>query len=67
MKATAVNAEQLARTQGAIPLLVSLLEQQAGGPDTFHIKYLTLQVLQSMLQANPAFTQQVSVLACGRI
>lgn len=54
-----VNAEQLARTNGAIQLITSLLDHRAAsGIDAFHIKYLSLQTIHSMLIANLAYTQQ---------
>lgn len=37
---------------------MTFLDRRAAGVDAFHVKYLTLQVLQAMLQANPGFAQQ---------
>jgi hypothetical protein len=55
----AVNAEQFARTEGALPLLMNLLDGPAArGLEGFHIKYLVLQIIGALLDANAAFTQQ---------
>ena len=59
-RAAAVNAEQFARTDGAIPLLLGLLEGRGGGnPDTLHIRFQILQIMHSLLDANTLFAQQV--------
>jgi hypothetical protein len=57
-----VNAEQLARTPGALGLLFDSLEySQDSGQDQFHVKYFGLQILKSIFETNRAFTQQVSL------
>jgi hypothetical protein len=59
-RAAAVNAEQFARTEGAIPLLLGLLERRSSGTtaDSVHVKFITLQILHSLLDANTLFAQQ---------
>lgn len=57
-----VNAEQLARTPGALSLLFNSLEYSEGsGSEHFHIKYFGLQVLRSLFEANRVFCQQASL------
>lgn len=59
-RAAAVNAEQFARTDGAIPLLLSLLEVRSlGTADALHVRFTILQILHSLLDANTLFAQQV--------
>lgn len=58
-RAAAVNAEQFARTEGAIPLLLGLLEGRSSGTaDGVHVKFTILQILHSLLEANTIFAQQ---------
>mmetsp|Transcript_8366 Transcript_8366/g.16760 ORF Transcript_8366/g.16760 Transcript_8366/m.16760 type:complete len:758 (-) Transcript_8366:67-2340(-) len=57
-----VNAEQLARTPGALGLLFDSLEySQDSGQDQFHVKYFGLQILKSIFETNRAFTQQAAL------
>jgi hypothetical protein len=59
LRAAAVNAEQFARTEGAIPLLLGLLEGRSSGTaDGVHVKFTILQILHSLLDANTLFAQQ---------
>ena len=61
-RAAAVNAEQFARTDGAIPLLLSLLEVRSQGTaDVLHVQFTILQILHSLLDANTLFAQQVGL------
>lgn len=57
-----VNAEQLARTPGAIGLLFDSLEYSRGsGRERFHIQYFGLQTLKSIFETNGAFCQHASL------
>lgn len=61
LKEARVNAEQLARVQGAIPLLFDALEYKGeSGEQVFHIKYFSLQILKSLFDTNHLFAQQAS-------
>jgi len=58
-RAAAVNAEQFSRTEGAIPLLLGLLEGRSSGTaDGLQVKFTILQILHSLLDANTLFAQQ---------
>lgn len=57
-----MNAEQFARTDGAIPLMLALLEGRAqGNTEVLHIRFLILQILHALLDANTLFAQQVRI------
>lgn len=61
LKEARVNAEQLARVQGAMPLLFDALEHKGEtGEEVFHIKYFALQILKSVFDTNHLFAQQAS-------
>ena len=51
-----VNAEQLARTPGALSLLFDALQYQS-----FHVKYFGLQILRGVFEANQGYCQQQSL------
>lgn len=60
-RAIAVNSEQFARTAGAVPLLLTLLRDvsTSASADAFHVKYLALQIMYTLLLVNAALSQQV--------
>lgn len=51
-----VNAEQLARTPGALSMLFDALQYQS-----FHVKYFALQILRGVFEANQGYCQQQSL------
>ena len=58
-KEARVNAEQLARTQGALSLIFDCLEIDGKGIEVFHIKYFSLQILKAVFDTNQPYAQQV--------
>ncbi|KAL4452662.1 hypothetical protein ABPG75_008324 [Micractinium tetrahymenae] len=57
-EAAAINAQQLARTPEALPLLLALLEQGAGGVADFYARYHTLQVIKGLAASAPRQLQE---------
>ena len=67
-RAAIVNSEQFARTEGAIPLVVSLLDSSvANGLEGFRIKELILHVLQGLLWTNSLSVRQAILDAASSI
>ncbi|PSC74328.1 Arginine deiminase [Micractinium conductrix] len=57
-EAAAVNAQTLARTPEALPLLLSLLEAAPAGLGDFYARYHTLQVIKGLAAAAPSQLQE---------
>ena len=54
----AINAELFARSKGAVPMLLTLLEDEPVGVNDFYVRYHTLQLLAA-LSASPQRLQEV--------
>jgi hypothetical protein len=59
-QAVAINAQQLARSPDALPLLLGLLEGGPADMPDFYVRYHTLQVLKGLAAAAPRQLQDVS-------
>lgn len=55
---SAINSELLARGEGNVAMLLSLLEDEPVGVNDFHVHYHTLQLLRA-LAASPHRLQEV--------
>lgn len=64
MQAAVINAQQLARTPEALPLLLALLEQGPGGVGDFYARYHALQVIRGLAAMAPRQLQEVGAGGC---